>query len=111
MFSLKVSAGEQHLFALHLQLGGLGYVILCPWLLIYDFSVLNTEYLAGSVIGIEKYDQDFYFESVSVNKCNHQQHMDAVFSEELGQLLLFCSNGPLCEPDTVTFPHGCLYYL
>ena len=52
------------------------YIILCPWLLIYDFSVLSTEYL----VGIGKFDLDSYYECVSVNK---QQYMNAILVKSL----------------------------
>ena len=74
MFGLEVSAAEQSLFVLPLQLGGLG--ICNPVSLasrLYDSSNHCTENLIRSIVRCESFELDSYFECVSFHKANHRQ--------------------------------------
>jgi len=88
MFGLEVSAAERHLFALSLQLGGLGicnHVSLAFCLC--DSSVHCTEHLIRSIIRFESFELDSHFECVSRHKVNHRQQMNVIFNDEFCQLL------------------------
>jgi len=88
MFGVEVSAVEQHLFALPLQFSGLG--ICNPVSLsshLFNSSVHGTKHLVGSIFGLETLELDSHFDCVSFNKLHYRQQLNAIFDEELGQLL------------------------
>jgi len=88
MFGLEVSAAERHLFALPLQLGGLG--ICNPVSLafhLYDSSVHCSEHLIRSIVRFEGFELDSHFDCVSRHKVNHRQQMNTIFNDEFCQLL------------------------
>ena len=65
MFGVEVSAVERRLFALPLQLGGLG--ICNPVSLasrLFDSSVRGTEHLVRSIVGLEIFELDSHFDHV-----------------------------------------------
>jgi len=86
--SLEVSADEWCLFALPLQLGGLG--ICNPVSLafrLYDSSIHCTEHLIRSIVRFESFELDSHFECVSIHKVNHWQQLSVIFNDEFCQLL------------------------
>jgi len=79
MFSLEVSAAEQHVFALPLRLGSLG--ICNPVSLafhLYDSSVHCIEHLIRSIIKFDSSELDSHYECVSIEKVNHRQQMSVI---------------------------------
>ena len=84
-FGLKVSATECRLFALPLQLGGLGIcnpVSLASHL--YDLSMHCTEHLSRSIVSSEVFERDSYFECIAVNRVDYCQCRSCLFSDEFG---------------------------
>ena len=90
MFGVEVSAVEQRLFVLPLQLGSLG--ICNPVSLafhLFNSSVRITEHLVKSIVGFETLELDTHFDCVSrsSNKLSYCQQLGVNFNEEFGQLL------------------------
>ena len=85
MFGVEVSAVEQHLFALPLQLGDLGIcnpVSLASHLL--DSSVCGTEHLVRSIVGLGIFELDSHFDRVSSNKLHYRHQLNTILDEEFG---------------------------
>ena len=88
MFGVEVSTVKQHLFALPLQLGGLGICNPVSLALhLFNPSVHGTEHLVKSIIGFEIFELDSHFDCVSSNKLSYRQQLGINFDMEFGQLL------------------------
>ena len=86
MFGVEVSAIER-LFSLPLRLGGLG--ICNPEALashLFNSSFGGTKHLVRSIAGLESFELDSHFDSVSSSKQFYRQQLGVAFSEEFGQL-------------------------
>ena len=88
MFGVEVSAVERRLFALPLQLSGLG--ICNPVSLafhLFNSSVRITEHLVKYTVCFETSELDSHFDCVSSNKLSYCQQLSVNFDEEFSQLL------------------------